>query len=310
MKTNDTTILNNQNENEETLLNGQYNEETQPIIGSEKGKVSRRNNKINWKEVSISGISGILLGGASVLFTGSASAKNDEDAPGNNKTNDNSHGEDTPLSPGSHITVNGLPIADNVNDDMSFSEAFAAAREDVGPGGVFEWHGGVYGTFYADEWNSMTPEQQAEFSNRISYGAGGGAHTQQQADVKQKPADLEHETEVHQDEPLDNDGVTILGIDETEIDGQQATIAGLQVEGQEVVIMDIDHDGVFDLEAVDLNDNGMIENNEVVDIQDQNITVECVQQDLQAQDAQINNYIADSDAPDYMNEANPEGFMA
>lgn len=38
-----------------------------------------------------------------------------------------------------------------VTDDMSFSEAFAAAREELGPGGVFEWNGQLYGTFYATE---------------------------------------------------------------------------------------------------------------------------------------------------------------
>ncbi len=38
-----------------------------------------------------------------------------------------------------------------VNDNMSFAEAFAAARAELGPGGVFEWNGQLYGTFYATE---------------------------------------------------------------------------------------------------------------------------------------------------------------
>ncbi|HLO91307.1 MAG TPA: hypothetical protein VK172_09095 [Lentimicrobium sp.] len=48
---------------------------------------------------------------------------------------------------------NTAPIAKagTVHDGMSFEEAFAAAREDTGPGGVFAWHGEYYNTFYAEE---------------------------------------------------------------------------------------------------------------------------------------------------------------
>lgn len=52
-----------------------------------------------------------------------------------------------------------------VNDDMSFNEAFAAARADVGAGGVFEWRGGYYGTYYKDEWAEVDDDFKSEFSN-------------------------------------------------------------------------------------------------------------------------------------------------
>ncbi|NLR94443.1 hypothetical protein [Flammeovirga agarivorans] len=38
-----------------------------------------------------------------------------------------------------------------VTDDMTFNEAFAAARKELGAGGVFEWNGTHYATFYAEE---------------------------------------------------------------------------------------------------------------------------------------------------------------
>lgn len=47
---------------------------------------------------------------------------------------------------------------------MTFAEAFQSARAQVGPGGVFEWHGGVYGTYTADEWNAMSAEDKAAFT--------------------------------------------------------------------------------------------------------------------------------------------------
>lgn len=44
-----------------------------------------------------------------------------------------------------------ISVATGVNDEMSFNEAFAAARSEVGAGGAFEWRGNVYGTYYAEE---------------------------------------------------------------------------------------------------------------------------------------------------------------
>lgn len=44
-----------------------------------------------------------------------------------------------------------IPFSELELDTMSFSDAFAAAREEMGAGGLFEWHGQTYNTFRADE---------------------------------------------------------------------------------------------------------------------------------------------------------------
>lgn len=54
-----------------------------------------------------------------------------------------------------------------VSDGMSFADAFAAARAQVGAGGVFEWHGGVFSTYYENEWDGMTPQQQHYFTAQV-----------------------------------------------------------------------------------------------------------------------------------------------
>lgn len=54
-------------------------------------------------------------------------------------------------------------LATSVNDDMSFSEAFAAARDEVGAGGVFEWHGQHYNTFYKEEFEAMSPTEISDY---------------------------------------------------------------------------------------------------------------------------------------------------
>lgn len=62
-----------------------------------------------------------------------------------------------------------VEIADSVNDDMSFKEAFAAARAEVGAGGAFEWRGNLYGTYYANEWENMSAEEKEEYNNKFHW---------------------------------------------------------------------------------------------------------------------------------------------
>lgn len=61
------------------------------------------------------------------------------------------------------------PIATLVNDNMAFGEAFAAARNETGQGGVFMWKGELYNTYYTEEWDAMTPEQKTQFAHSLDY---------------------------------------------------------------------------------------------------------------------------------------------
>lgn len=65
------------------------------------------------------------------------------------------------------IVYENAPTAFGVDDDMSFSEAFATAREEVGAGGVFLWNGQMYGTYYETESASMTEEDRAAWTESI-----------------------------------------------------------------------------------------------------------------------------------------------
>jgi hypothetical protein len=70
-----------------------------------------------------------------------------------------------PLPSAADFDGSEVPEASHVNDDMSFAEAFASARQETGAGGVFVWRGGVYGTYYRDEWSQLSPEYRESFSN-------------------------------------------------------------------------------------------------------------------------------------------------
>ena len=57
-----------------------------------------------------------------------------------------------------HVEIENINI-----ERLSFSEAFAEARNELGAGGVFEWNGNSYNTFYAQEWQNMNEEQHDEW---------------------------------------------------------------------------------------------------------------------------------------------------
>ena len=115
-----------------------------------------------WKRAAAGAGSGLLIGGLATVLMGMKKA---DPEPGKETEGDN-HKEE--LSNPEWVD-DQIQVATSVNDDMSFGEAFAAARAEVGPGGCFEWHGNVYGTYTADEWNNMTAEQRAEYSDHFSW---------------------------------------------------------------------------------------------------------------------------------------------
>lgn len=108
-----------------------------------------------WIWVTTGGVSGLLLGGAGAMYAPEAitniKAKSDEDNHIPSIEENEVAQQETELQ-----------VAE-VGDDMTFSEAFAEAREEVGAGGVFYWQGGIYSTFYKEEWDNMTAEEKQEF---------------------------------------------------------------------------------------------------------------------------------------------------
>ncbi|MCC5945893.1 MAG: hypothetical protein JJT94_13260 [Bernardetiaceae bacterium] len=89
----------------------------------------------------------------------------DENQMSHNDEITNGH-EDLPME------VEPEPITESDIDKLSFSEAFAQARAEQGAGGLFEWRGGFYGTYYAEEVDenmNPLPEFQASIDNSQAY---------------------------------------------------------------------------------------------------------------------------------------------
>lgn len=53
----------------------------------------------------------------------------------------------------------------HVDQSLSFADAYAHARAEVGPGGVFQWHGGVFNTYTVEEWDSLSSADRSEFAH-------------------------------------------------------------------------------------------------------------------------------------------------
>lgn len=152
----------------------------------------------------------------------------------------------------------------------TFEEAFIDARAQVGPGGVFRWHGKVYNTYTKEEWSNMSDEEKMAFSERIQPVLTDADHNQgnYQAHHERHHTETEHVTKViHTDEYKIGEEKVI------DYNGQKVVAASAVHNGKDVILVDVNRDGVYDASIEDYNKNGQIDNDEVSDISDKGVTV-------------------------------------
>ena len=233
-----------------------------------------------WKSVFIGGIPGIIFGAAGTAF---AQEVVDTDFQGMQSEEDSdsvsSDIEDQEIE---------VEVADSVNDDMSFSEAFAAAREDVGPGGVFEWHGNIYNTFTAEEWEEMSDEDKQEFADGV-HSVQGHDDYQSEEVLAQTESDIDDapiEVLVHEVGSMTNE------------DGDIINMAMASVDGHDAAFIDTDNDGCVDGVLIDSNDDGVIDDNEIIDMPNSDINISYLA--MMAEGPEDSLY---EGTPDYTNDA-------
>lgn len=139
-----------------------------------------------------------------------------------------------PIDPEPVIIYTDAPFAHDISEDMSFGEAFNAARAEVGPGGFFEWHGNTYNTYYKEEWELLSPSERDEFMSSVDH--FDHSPENQQAAAQQN---------------LEND------IIQTEIDGNSTNGDSSYIITEEDFIetADLDGDGIIDAAMIDANGN-------------------------------------------------------
>lgn len=267
---------------------------------NQNGQQESKNEGRAWKQVTLGGVSGILMG-AGLLYGGQVVAQ--EHGKEAEKTEDVAIPEQGETS---HTLENGLQVA-AVNDDLSFGEAFAQARAEVGPGGVFHWHGGIYNTYTAAEWNAMSVEQKHDFAQLVQPEIRPDeipAPTDVHPDIAVQPA-----TEVTPEQPEQDVEVQVVNQEISEApdaDAEVHIVGYGEVQGHAAVALDMDNDGEADVAIIDVDDSGGISAPDViVDTQGNAATVgEMAETADLNQTASMENPDVAPDMPDYMNDAN------
>lgn len=128
-----------------------------------------------------------------------------------------------------------MNVASGINDSMSFGEAFAAARQELGAGGLFVWHGNTYGTYYANEWNAMSAEDQDQYW----------------ADVFHTTSNIEYEPQVLDEQMASADTFAV------EMTGDEGEALVLDVDEGEGLALNVDKDDVAVIDEYDIDGDGV-----------------------------------------------------
>lgn len=239
------------------------------------------------------GAAGVILGAAGTFITSDVYAE--------------TGAEEQNIQEGQHVAAEDVHMASGVNDDMSFSEAFSAARAEVGANGVFSWHGHLYSTYTAEEWSALGEAGQHEYSEAI-HAAGYTAHPVSVTEDQDQQSEEHPEpvpNEDHPDEANQIEGepeVVIQGVYSGEQDGQEFIVGVGTVNGHDAMFVDSDIDGSVDQIAVDLNDNQTIDENEVFSGDSIPMTVEQMVHNQSLNEPMPDDSIYPEGDPDYSNE--------
>ena len=261
-----------------------------------------------WQSVLVGGIPGILIGASGTVAV---------EAIAESKKKEIEEGTDGPDPTDGTNEAQSISIAHSVTDDMSFSEAFAAARAEVGPGGAFVWHGHVYGTYRADdpEWQAMSEEDRTEHSHLILAQVHPAPYTPTANEPQIVPANngqagSESHVEGNAEDTSNDIDVHIVGVGQVQTpDGSLVDVGYGAVDGHGAIFADADGDGEVDTVLIDVNDNGIVDANEAFDGRGSGITIEEM-----AAVAEDNSIVTPddslySDMPDYTNDADTGSYV-
>ena len=261
------------------------------------------------------GVGGFVAGAAvGVGATAYATSKTEEIPVDEEVKEDASQDTDIP-SPEQAILANDEGIRYAHVDADNFNDAFSQAREQVGPGGLFEYNGKLYGTYTANEWNEMSMEERADYQNRVNEVApahhSDSAHVATNVDevslhdhshAVAAPEVIPANAEMIFPEPADNE-IRVLGVEAVENpNGDVMNVALIECEGDHVLLVDVDNSGTIDVAIHDDNYDGQIQPSEVYDISEAGMQVSDLLQAQAAQEGQTFTASAD-DMPDYINDS-------
>lgn len=107
--------------------------------------------------------------------------------------------------------------------------------------------------------------------------------------------------------------IEVVGYDTVQNeDGTLMDVVVVSADGQPIAVVDGNRDGIADVMASDLNQNGQLDEGELVDVSGEQIAMQPMREAyLNPDGGNGSEYIASSDTePDYVNDANVDTFMA
>lgn len=220
---------NKQNPQEENQQEGM--EQEQPV--KKKNRFIFRNLNADQRKQLSSASAGAFLGGIGAFPFASLVSNNqtEEVEPPSLEANP----APDPL-PEPVIIYTDAPFAESVTNDMSFNEAFATARREVGAGGFFEWRGNTYNTYYKEEWDALSSSEQDQFMASVH-----------------NSTDYES-AEVVSEEAIADNGLDVVDGQATEIVDASSETYGVDTNSDgdpDMVGLDVDGDGFLDVIAAD-----------------------------------------------------------
>lgn len=218
-----------------------------------------KHSPLKWEYVLVGAVPGILMGSVGAL----AATPDDVSVELDTESEEND-AEVVTFVPEKELE--GLTVA-SVDDAMSFEDAFAEARRQVGPGGLFVWQGNVYNTYTYEEWEAMSDDAKEEFAFQCL-----------ETDIDIPVVDVEYPQEeilVDPLDPMEGHDVEVWNhfVEEDE-DGNEISVVEALIDGHEACLYDIDDDGIVDVMVIDQNDNMMPDEDEIYDVRQMNLSMD------------------------------------
>ena len=214
----------------------------------ETSQESKRSSRVK----KVAGVAGVAAAGVAsgVVFTSMASRGNDDQS-----TQADAAQADAAQATHTAVPAGNVKVAE-VSDDMSFDEAFASARKQVGAGGVFEWRGKLYGTYYKNEWDAMSQADKDQYAANV-FGTPQAKVHNEKKDMPEVGSGEDGKYNIQQVY-----GATTV----TDDDGNPMTMVEAKVNGHNAILCDINQDDKIDAMVIDANDDGQITEDEIIPV--------------------------------------------
>ena len=195
----------------------------------------------------------------------------------------------------------GLSGTMQADDSLSFGEAFANARQQLGASGVFKWHGKLYGTMYKDEWDNLSDGDRQQYAQHV-----------QSIDLEEDPQPVEETVESSEETPetvgenvQTEEASTIAPNPDYEVTSEEGELLDDEEEGE---LLDDEEEG----ELLDDEEEGELledeeDEGELLDDEEEGELLDDEEEETE-EDEPITDEEMD-DFEDYENDEDPSAFL-